>query len=52
VGGLGPVFARHVLISDAERPLPVQPLHEIEATHRHAARALRLLREQARDARD
>lgn len=43
--------ARHVLISGADRPLPVQPLHEIETTDRHAARVLRLLREQAQDAR-
>lgn len=43
--------ARHVLISGADRPLPVQPLHEIETTDRHAARVLRLLREQAQDPR-
>jgi transcriptional regulator with XRE-family HTH domain len=43
--------ARHVLISNADRPLPVQPLHEIETTDRSAARVLRLLREQAQDAR-
>ncbi|WP_454858645.1 hypothetical protein [Promicromonospora soli] len=42
--------ARHVLIDNAERRLPVQPLHEIETTDRHAARVLRLLREQAQDA--
>ena len=42
--------ARHVLIDHAERPLPVQPLHEIETTDRHTARVLRLLREQAQDA--
>lgn len=43
--------ARHVLIDNAERPLPVQPLHEIETTDRSAARVLRLLREQGQDAR-
>ncbi len=44
--------ARHVLVENAERPLPVQPLHEIESTDRNAARVLRLLREQTQDARD
>jgi transcriptional regulator with XRE-family HTH domain len=43
--------ARHVLIDNGEHPLPVQPLHEIDTTDRHAARVLRLLREQAQDAR-
>ncbi|GHH67004.1 hypothetical protein GCM10017772_07920 [Promicromonospora soli] len=53
MGGLGPDFTRHVLISNAESdPLPVQPLHAIETTDRYAARVLRLLREQAQDARD
>ncbi|MFI2489418.1 helix-turn-helix domain-containing protein [Promicromonospora kroppenstedtii] len=44
--------ARHVLVANGERPIPVQPLHEIETTDRNAARVLRLLREQAQDARD
>lgn len=43
------VVARHVLVDNAGRPLPVQPLHEIDTTDRHAARVLRLLREQAQD---
>ena len=43
--------ARHVLVENGERPIPVQPLHEIETTDRNAARVLRLLREQAQDAR-
>ncbi len=44
--------ARHVLVENGERPIPVQPLHEIETTDRNAARVLRLLREQTQDARD
>ncbi|MEV0894711.1 helix-turn-helix transcriptional regulator [Promicromonospora sp. MEB111] len=44
--------ARHVLIDNGEHgPLRVQPLHEIDTTDRDAARVLRLLREQAQDAR-
>jgi transcriptional regulator with XRE-family HTH domain len=43
------VVARRVLVDNGGRPLPVQPLHEIDTTDRHAARVLRLLREQAQD---
>ena len=44
--------ARHVLIDNGEHgSLRVQPLHEIDTTDRNAARVLRLLREQAQDAR-
>ena len=43
---------RAVLVVGEHAPLRVQPLHEIETTDRDAARVLRLLREQAQDARD
>ncbi|PUB27108.1 helix-turn-helix protein [Promicromonospora sp. AC04] len=42
---------RAVLVVGEHAPLRVQPLHEIDTTDRHAARVLRLLREQAQDAR-
>ena len=42
---------RAVLVVGEHAPLRVQPLHEIETTDREAARVLRLLREQAQDAR-
>lgn len=40
---------RSVLVVGEHAPLRVQPLHEIDTTDRHAARVLRLLREQAQD---
>ncbi|WP_020013974.1 helix-turn-helix transcriptional regulator [Promicromonospora sukumoe] len=43
---------RAVTVVGEHGPLRVQPLHEIETTDRNAARVLRLLREQAQDARD
>ncbi|MFI6424374.1 helix-turn-helix transcriptional regulator [Promicromonospora sp. NPDC050880] len=43
--------ARAVLVVGEHAPLRVQPLHEIEATDKHVARVLRLLREQAQDPR-
>ncbi|WP_369374838.1 helix-turn-helix transcriptional regulator [Promicromonospora sp. Populi] len=43
---------RAVLVVGEHAPLRVQPLHEIDTTDRHAARVLRLLREQAQDARE
>lgn len=45
------VTGRAVLVVGEQAPLRVQPLHEIETTDRDAARVLRLLREQAQDAR-
>jgi transcriptional regulator with XRE-family HTH domain len=41
---------RAVVVVGEHAPLRVQPLHEIDTTDRHAARVLRLLREQAQDA--
>ncbi|MFD2792631.1 helix-turn-helix transcriptional regulator [Promicromonospora vindobonensis] len=45
------VAGRAVLVVGEQAPLRAQPLHEIETTDRDAARVLRLLREQAQDAR-
>lgn len=42
---------RAVTVVGEHGPLRVQPLHEIDTTDRNAARVLRLLREQAQDAR-
>ena len=45
------VTERAVLVVGEQAPLRAQPLHEIETTDRDVARVLRLLREQAQDAR-